>query len=146
MIFGDQAFKNAHESRNRVEELLRADHWDDNTIPDFITQWSGRIWLTINHKMQERIESVYSNILNANDPSVSAIKKSLKTKTPRWNNSQINRIAPIIKRFLVRNQVITGADMEYHERMQAELRDIGPVHTIWCHYLVQPKQFPPIDR
>ena len=96
--------------------------------------------------MHERIESVFERVLNAQNPDVDTIRASLKTKSSRWANTEINRIAPIIQRFLLRNGVQNINRLDHHNNFQNELGVIGPVLTIWCHYLIEPIAFPPIDK
>ena len=145
MPFGQQAFENSHQPFQVVDQYLRHDIWNDDNIEDFVSFWSRRLWLTIDG-MHERVESVFINVLNALDPTIEAIIISLKTKNRRWKNEEVNRIAPIIQRSLVRNVVQDFNQMEHHNNFQNELGKIGPVRTVWCHYLIEPIAFPPIDR
>lgn len=144
MPFGQQAYENSHQTVEVVDQFLRADIWDNN-IEEFVCLWSGCLWLTIDG-MHERVESVFANVLNATNPDVETIRNSLKTKNSRWETEEVNRIAPIVHHYLVRNNNHNVNQFEHHTNFQNDLGEIGPVQTIWCHYLVEPMAFPPIDR
>ncbi len=145
MPFGQQAFENSHQSPEVVNQYLRADVWNNNGIEDFICFWSGRLWLTI-EGMHERIEFVFANVLNAPNPDVATIRTSLKAKNPQWSDAEVDRIAPIVHQFLVRNHLGNFNQLDHHNNFQNNLGEIGPVLTVWCHYLIEPIAFPPIDR
>ena len=145
MAYGQRAFENSHQPSDVVDQYLRSEVWDSSKIADFVSFWSERLWLTIDG-MHQRVESVFTNILNAPNPDVEIIRKSLKTKNPRWRNTEVNRIAPIVRQFLIRNGAQNLNQMDHHHNFQNELGEIGPVLTIWCHYLIDPISFPPIDK
>lgn len=146
MIFGRIAFENSNINSEEVFDLLKKDRnkWDENEIEKFVQFWSSRIWLTIDG-MDERINSVFTNVLIADNPSKETIKKSLKTKSPRWNNKDINRIAKIVKENIIRGKKVHNI-INHHIDFQKKLTKIGPVYTFWRHYLVNPKSYPPIDK
>lgn len=144
MIFGKKAFENSNKDSEEVFKLLRKDIWEKNEIEKFIQFWSLRLWLTIGG-MDERIKTVYTKLLNATNPSEEAIRKNLKTKSPRWKNKEVKRIAKIVEEFLIRKKNISNI-VYHHTKFQEKLKEIGPVYTIWCHYLINPKSFPPIDK
>jgi len=145
MPYGQQAFDNSHEPFRAVDTYLRADVWDNNDIANFVSFWSGRLWLTING-MHERVESLFTDILSVPNPDVGTIRSSLKIKNSRWANDELNRIAPIVQHFLVRNAALNMDNINHHRNFQNDLGAIGPVLTVWCHYLIDPMNFPPIDK
>jgi hypothetical protein len=145
MIFGKKAYESSDQSLEAVHNLLKEDDWVNNDIDGFVTFWSRCLWLTIGG-MHKRVENVFANVLNVPNPEVNMIKAILKIKNSRWKNAEINRIAPLIKRFLVREPVPYNNQIDIHNSFQNELTSIGPVLTIWCHYIIEPLSFPPIDK
>ena len=144
MPFGQQAYENSYQTFHVVNETLQADVWNNQQIEDFVYFWSGCLWLTIDG-MEDRVEWVYNNVLSVPNPEVDTIKKSLKKKISRWRNDEVNRISPIIQRYLVRNNDNID-QLTHHNNFQNDLGEIGPVLTMWCHYRAEPIEFPPIDR
>jgi hypothetical protein len=144
LIFGKRAFDYSNKSWTDIDLLLRHDNWHNNDIEKFVSFWSKRLWLTLD-RMTERIDTVYSDVLIATNPSVNTIKKSLRIKLNRYPQKQINRISPLIHKFLVREHISTYNRLNHHEVFQKKLKKLGPVMTPWCHYLIDPRYFFPID-
>jgi|ERR1035437_5581217 hypothetical protein len=143
MIFGKKAWDNANLSPEDIRIILNEDVWRENDVEEFINFWANVLSLTY-QGMEKRIDTIY-RILNENiNPTLQQINTVLKKKQSRWKSIEINRICPIILRY-IQNIDEQGIDL-LHSNFQYELGDIGPVYTVWCHYLLSPTKYPPIDR
>lgn len=143
MYYGKTAWINANLPKEEVLELLRNDKWNENNIKGFVDFWSNVIHITIK-KMDERIESVFKGVLTNPNPTQDEIKEALKTKSSRWRNELKYKISPIIYEYRKKQN-----RSDLHREFQEELKKVklgGAVYTPWCHYLLDPKNYPPIDR
>lgn len=143
MIYGKNAWQNAYLNPDEVINILSNDNWDDNNIEDFINFWSNVIYINIDG-MEKRTNSVFQNVFNNPNPTQDYVKDSLKTKSARWNNIEVNRVSDIIFNYMHRRNEVPEDLL--HLNFQNELNNVGPVYTIWCHYLLSPLTFPPIDK
>jgi hypothetical protein len=145
MTFGKSAWENANNSAQGILQLLRNDIWSETRIGSFVKFWSELLFITING-MTERINTVYNEVLSNQNPTIEQIEKSLKTKSNRWKNGEVQKIAPIVIEYCVRGDDQPPNQNDHHQRVQDHLGKIGPVYTTWCHYLIEPTSFPPLDR
>lgn len=145
MVYGKKAWVNAYKSPATVRTIIQKDNWKDKSVSEFIKFWSNILYLNIDG-MYERIDKVYNEILSNSSPSIEQIVTSLKTKSPRWKKSEVKRIAHIIHQYCIRKKTKILLKENIHEQAQHDLGKIGPVYTIWCHYLIEPLAFPPIDK